>query len=773
MNKMNKFSKVNSLNFIKKNCKNIKIPNYIYFSKGEFNQNRSLILKRIYQEFKEDLIIRSSALNEDTKKLSNAGKYDSLVLKKKENKNLEYSILKVIRKFKSKNDQILIQKFINKPSISGVVFTKDINTNSDYYQIEFDVSKRTDLVTSGKFNPSLKTLIIYKNSSVIPKKFRKLITICKIFEKLFDNNRLDIEFCIKNNQVFIFHCRPLLGTSKISNILKHKEILVNLKKKFKKINLRINGIYGNSTILSNMSDWNPAEMIGVNPCKLALSLYSELITDTVWSEQRLNYGYKDVRPNRLMVDMSGSPYIDLRIDINSFLPINLNKKISSKIVNNAINVLKKKPELHDKLEFEVIDTCFNFSLKKKVFKFLNKDEKKIYIKSLKELTNNIINPKNKILNNEIKKNNELINKINSIKKTNLSHIQKIFYLIYDCKTYGTLPFAGIARCAFMSKSILDSLYNEGFLKLKEIENFNMSIETVSTKINNEFISSLKKNNFKDFILKYGHLRPSMYSILNKNYKENFRNYFSINYTNYKKKKINLKISNKRKNIINNFFKKNNLLFSFEDFIKFAKKSIENRENSKLIFSKSIDEIFINLKKLALEINIDYKNFEHLDIKLIKNSFNNLSQEKLRNLILRNIKKNKEHYAFAKNIKTPDVITSTKNFDYFDEISSKENYVTEKNILGEMIELKKISNLEKLKDKIILIESADPGYDFIFSYNIKGLITKYGGKNSHMAIRCNELNLPSIIGVGEKTYRSFINSKKIYIDCKNEKFETFL
>lgn len=770
---MNKFSKVNSLNFIKKNCKNIKIPNYIYFSKGEFNQNRSLILKRIYQEFKEDLIIRSSALNEDTKKLSNAGKYDSLVLKKKENKNLEYSILKVIRKFKSKNDQILIQKFINKPSISGVVFTKDINTNSDYYQIEFDVSKRTDLVTSGKFNPSLKTLIIYKNSSVIPKKFRKLITICKIFEKLFDNNRLDIEFCIKNNQVFIFQCRPLLGTSKISNILKHKEILVNLKKKFKKINLRINGIYGNSTILSNMSDWNPAEMIGVNPCKLALSLYSELITDTVWSEQRLNYGYKDVRPNRLMVDMSGSPYIDLRIDINSFLPINLNKTISSKIVNNAINVLKKKPELHDKLEFEVIDTCFNFSLKKKVFKFLNKDEKKIYIKSLKELTNNIINPKNKILDNEIKKNNELINKINSIKKTNLSHIQKIFYLIYDCKTYGTLPFAGIARCAFMSKSILDSLYNEGFLKLKEIENFNMSIETVSTKINNEFISSLKKNNFKDFILKYGHLRPSMYSILNKNYKENFRNYFSINYTNYKKKKINLKISNKRKNIINNFFKKNNLLFSFEDFIKFAKKSIENRENSKLIFSKSIDEIFINLKKLALEINIDYKNFEHLDIKLIKNSFNNLSQEKLRNLILRNIKKNKEHYIFAKNIKTPDVITSTKNFDYFDEISSKENYVTEKNILGEMIELKKISNLEKLKDKIILIESADPGYDFIFSYNIKGLITKYGGKNSHMAIRCNELNLPSIIGVGEKTYRSFINSKKIYIDCKNEKFETFL
>ena len=37
--------------------------------------------------------------------------------------------------------------------------------------------------------------------------------------------------------------------------------------------------------------------------------------------------------------------------------------------------------------------------------------------------------------------------------------------------------------------------------------------------------------------------------------------------------------------------------------------------------------------------------------------------------------------------------------------------------------------------IVLIENADPGYDWIFSKNIKGLITKNGGINSHMSIRC--------------------------------------
>ena len=70
----------------------------------------------------------------------------------------------------------------------------------------------------------------------------------------------------------------------------------------------------------------------------------------------------------------------------------------------------------------------------------------------------------------------------------------------------------------------------------------------------------------------------------------------------------------------------------------------------------------------------------------------------------------------------------------------------------------------------MIENADPGYDFLFSYQIKGIITKYGGANSHMSIRCMELNLPSIIGIGEKNFNYLKNFKKIYINCRNKIFE---
>ena len=65
-----------------------------------------------------------------------------------------------------------------------------------------------------------------------------------------------------------------------------------------------------------------------------------------------------------------------------------------------------------------------------------------------------------------------------------------------------------------------------------------------------------------------------------------------------------------------------------------------------------------------------------------------------------------------------------------------NFVTRKKIEGDYIYLDKLKNIRKLDNKIIVIENADPGYDWIFAYKILGLVTKFGGINSHMAIRCS-------------------------------------
>ena len=57
------------------------------------------------------------------------------------------------------------------------------------------------------------------------------------------------------------------------------------------------------------------------------------------------------------------------------------------------------------------------------------------------------------------------------------------------------------------------------------------------------------------------------------------------------------------------------------------------------------------------------------------------------------------------------------------------------------------DFKNIKNKIVFIKNADPGYDWIFTKEIAGFITAYGGINSHMSIRAMELNIPAVIESG--------------------------
>ena len=54
----------------------------------------------------------------------------------------------------------------------------------------------------------------------------------------------------------------------------------------------------------------------------------------------------------------------------------------------------------------------------------------------------------------------------------------------------------------------------------------------------------------------------------------------------------------------------------------------------------------------------------------------------------------------------------------------------------------------LAQAIVVTNRADPGYEWLFQRNIAGLITAWGGANSHLGIRCAEHSLPAAIGCGE-------------------------
>ena len=334
-----KSSKANNL-LLYRNQSKFYVPKFLVIFKSELN-NKHKLQNKIKRKFKKNdkLIIRSSSLNEDNKKQSNAGKYLS-ILNVKNSENDVFKALKKVGSYLESGDQIIIQLFISKVDISGVIFTRDPKNYSPYYVINYDTSKKTDLITSGKLNPSIKTKIIYRDKKTSDK-FSILISVIKKIEKLFKSDSLDIEFAIKNRKIYIFQSRNLIIKNKLNLDYEIGIALNNLKKKIIKLKKNNPFLSGKTTFFSNMADWNPAEMIGTKPNPLAISLYSELITNETWAIQRKNYGYKNVIPNPLMVNFAGSPFIDLRTDLNSFLPDNLKINVQNNIIDNCMLQIKK------------------------------------------------------------------------------------------------------------------------------------------------------------------------------------------------------------------------------------------------------------------------------------------------------------------------------------------------------------------------------------------------------------------------------------------------
>ena len=186
-------------------------------------------------------------------------------------------------------------------------------------------------------------------------------------------------------------------------------------------------------------------------------------------------------------------------------------------------------------------------------------------------------------------------------------------------------------------------------------------------------------------------------------------------------------------------------------IKFITKSIHSREYCKFVFSKSLNKIFDNIKSFCKETNIEINEIKYCTINNFLENLNSLSPEKLKKILESRIKSNKKNYKILEKIILPDIIFDENDIYSFYQKQIKGNYITNKQITSKIVNLDKNKFIKNIKNKIVLVENADPGYDYLFSYNIKGLITKYGGANSHMSIRCLELGIPAIIGIGEKKF----------------------
>jgi glutamine kinase len=708
------------------------------------------------------LAVRSSSTIEDTAEHSNAGAFHSVTGVESTDHDIRTAMESVIASYgdQAGDQEVLVQPMVEDVVISGVVLTRDLDTGGPYYVINYDdFSGRTDTVTGGAES---KTVLVHRANpaALHSPRMQAIIAAARELEAVCGREELDIEFCMTRDlDVYVLQVRPLAAQRQWKTLQDGDidAVILDIRAELAELMVPQAGISGTTTIFGEMPDWNPAEMIGTSPRPLAISLYRKQITNRVWSAARAQMGYRDV-DQPLMVDFAGRPYIDTRLSFNSFLPADLDEAIAARLVNDQLAGLAEQPDLHDKIEFELAVTCLAFDHDRHMARlrdngFANHDIDQL-TQSLHRLTSAALQQSGAGIRNLLAITDTLLTDGPDLPSQPL---QRVRYLLDRSREFGTLPFSMLARHGFIAASFLKSMVSRDFLSDAEADLLMRSVHTVASDIVADMASVTDGDLLEvDFLARYGHLRPGTYDILSWRYDERPDLYLGHDARPPPVTQA-FELSPGQSAALENCLKEFDFAISADELLDYICATTAAREQAKFAFSRGISDALAALVQWGEEVDISREMLSFMDIEDLLDSEPDVA------LLKEKAVRRQSEYDVTRSIYLPHLVVEPDDIDVIRLLRGQATFITGKSVTARPLQID-AHNVRNLDGHIVMIESADPGFDWIFSHRISALVTKFGGANSHMAIRCAEFGLPAAIGCGEKTFNDLTRAQAIELNC---------
>ena len=770
------------------------VDEFVSFTVANWITSENLLLESLTLRFAgASVIIRSSTLHEDLATPSKAGHFHSVPDTSTSDKaTLKAAIQAVIASYSKNNrmvandDQILIQRYVADADISGVVLTQDIRFFPDYYLINYDDSSGQTNTVTGGICGRLSRFARWLPLSTIEERWRLLLGAIKEIEQLVTPGPLDIEFVIdRGGRIHTLQVRAIQIASISSTSFGCEATIQRLQTRARELMTLSQRLPGKFTLLADMPDWNPAEILGGRSDVLDHSLYAFLITDGSWNRARVSLGYTDVAPSPLMLRLGDKSYIDVRVSLNSLTPASFVGSIREEVMEYYLAKLKMQPELQDKIEFEVVLSCIDFDsgdrLRELQRSGIAADGVEQLRRTLFHTTDQILSRAHDYMNVDL----SAVRRLEPVRKSCVERVQGASVSVTDllsqgarllraCRDLGGQPFSRTARVAFVGVAILKSFVKAGLLALDDFARFSRTIDTVAGRLKRDHTAVLAGSlTLEEFLLEYGHLRPGTYSILASRYDQRLE--FVGGSQGIEIEKVGDArgvevLGHLVPEKIETGIRALGLNYTGSEFLGIVARSLRERERLKFEFTRSLSDAIEILAKAGAIAGFSRSDVSNLDIDTLLKARRFSSDARITESWNQMIAENRQFRHECSRVPLPPFITSPEDLVQVHYALARPQFITSSCVVGEAFCLDAVgagTDLS-LEGKIILCQRADPGYDWIFTHRIRGLITQYGGVASHMAIRCAEFGLPAAIGCGDVVYSRLLSVTRLTLDCENER-----
>jgi len=462
----------------------------------------------------------------------------------------------------------------------------------------------------------------------------------------------------------------------------------------------------------------------------------------------------------------------------SLTPASIDLALANRLVEDRILALQENPALHDKVEFELLLTTPDVASLDRfqclVDRGFNSSEVQELARQLGQLTSAAITNHDYYCKADIRSTDAVVAwcstsqfAVSSDDPNSLLDFAN--RALTKCANEGVIPFSRQARLAFMAQEMLGQFVTAGVLEQNWLDQWWQHLGTValdvSTAIRSVCAGQITRT---EFDAKFGHLRARTYDIRCPRYDHVSELACPV------KPKPTERVSlpplpAKAAVAISGHLERAGIPHGAEEFFSFVSKVFQGRETTKFGFTRVLSDALEAIAKAGLIVGFAREDLAFLKLEEL---FVPREVKVAREFWRFAIEDGKTRWAASQHLSLPGVLFSADDLIAVRHRIGQPNFVTECVVAGEVVFLADPSPFAHgdLKHKIVAVEAADPGLDWLFAFPIAGLVTKYGGALSHMAVRCAEFGIPAAIGCGEHTFKKILETGRLSLNCRERRIE---